>query len=48
MMREMDNIFLDGIRLPELSEKLEIPVCPMPADDGEEFIQKLFELAERL
>lgn len=48
MMREMDNIFLDGIRLPELSEKLEIPVCPMPADDGEEFIQKIFELAERL
>ena len=48
MMREMDNIFLDGIRLPELSEKLEIPVCSMPADDGEEFIQKIFELAERL
>ena len=47
MMREMDNIFLDGIRLPELSEKLGLPVMPMPADDGEEFIEKLFETAER-
>lgn len=47
MMREMDDIFLDGMRLPELSEKLGIPVVPMPADDGGEFIEKLFELPER-
>ncbi len=48
MLREMDDIFLDGIRLPELSDKLGIPVCPMPADDGGEFVEKLFDLAERL
>ena len=48
MMREMDDIFLDGMRLSELTEKLGIPVCRMPADDGEEFIDKLFEICERL
>lgn len=48
MMREMDDIFLDGIRLPELARDLDIPVFPMPPDDGEEFIEKLFEISERL
>ncbi len=47
MMREMDDIFLDGVRLPELIEKLGMPVIPMPADDGGEFIEKLFEIPER-
>ena len=48
MLREMDDIFLDGMRLPELAEKMGITVNPMPADDGEAFIEKLFELSERL
>ena len=48
MMREMDDIFLDGMRLSELSEKLSMPIYPMPSDDGEEFINKLFEITERL
>lgn len=47
MMREMDDVFLDGIRLPELIEGLGLPVIPMPADDGGEFIEKLFEIPER-
>lgn len=47
MMREMDDIFLDGMRLPELIESLGLRVIPMPADDGGEFIEKLFEIPER-
>ena len=48
MMREMDDIFLDGIRLPELSERFSLPVYRMPPDDGEEFVNKLFDLANEL
>ena len=48
MLREMDNIFLDGMRLPELSETMGRPIYPMPSDDGEAFIEKLFEICERL
>ena len=48
MLREMDDIFLDGMRLPELAEKMGVEVCPVPADDGEAFVDKLFELSERL
>ena len=46
MLREMDNVFLDGMRLPELEAALGRPVRPMPSDDGEEFINKLFEIIE--
>lgn len=48
MLREMDDVFLDGLKLDELSESLERPVYPMPADDGERFIEELFEICERL
>jgi putative radical SAM enzyme (TIGR03279 family) len=48
MMREMDDVFLDGIRLPELSERFSLPIHRMPPDDGEEFIRKLFDLARSL
>ena len=46
MLREMDDVFLDGMRLPELENALGIPVYPMPPDDGESFIFKLFEICE--
>ena len=48
MLREMDDVFLDGMRLPELIRSLGLPVYPMPHDDGEAFINELFELSERL
>lgn len=48
MLRERDDIFLDGMRVPELSERLGVPVYPLPADDGEAFVRELFEIAERL
>lgn len=48
MMREMDDIFLDGMRLPLLAEKMGVEICPMPPDDGEAFIDKLFEICERI
>ena len=47
MLREMDDVFLDGVHLPGLSEAIGLPVFPMPSDDGEEFIKKLFEISER-
>lgn len=48
MLREMDDIFLDGMRVPALRDAIGIPVYPMPSDDGEAFIEELFELSERL
>lgn len=47
MLREMDDVFLDGMHLPSLSETIGMPVFPMPSDDGEAFIDKLFEICER-
>ena len=47
MLRERDDIFLDGMRVPELEKALGIPVHPLPADDGEAFVNALFETAER-
>ena len=47
MLRERDDVFLDGMRLSELEAELGMPVYPLPADDGEAFINKLFEIAER-
>lgn len=47
MLREMDDVFLDGLHLPQLSESIGLPVHPMPSDDGEAFIEKIFELSER-
>lgn len=46
MLREMDDVFLDGMRLPRLEETLGMPVHPMPSDDGESFINELFEICE--
>lgn len=48
MLREMDDVFLDGSHLYELAEKLGKNIYPMPPDDGEAFIAKLFEISERI
>lgn len=48
MLREMDDVFLDGLHTPELSASLGIQVHPMPSDNGEGFIEELFTLSERL
>lgn len=48
MMRERDDVFLDGLRLNELEAMLGKKVYSMPPDDGEAFISKLFELSERI
>lgn len=44
MLREQDDVFLDGTRLPELEKRLNAKVCPMCAVDGEAFINELFDL----
>ena len=43
MMRERDTTFLDGMELAELEKELEVSVLPMPAADGGEFVERLFE-----
>lgn len=48
MLREMDDVFLDGMHLPRLSDELHMPVYPMPSDDGERFVSELFGITERL
>ena len=44
MMRERDDVFLDGIRLPELEQMLKTKVAPLWATDGEVFINELFDM----
>lgn len=44
MLREQDDVFLDGTRLPELEKRLNAKVYPMCAVDGEAFINELFDL----
>jgi len=44
MMRERDDVFLDGIRLPELEQMLKTKVAPIWATDGEVFINELFDM----
>ena len=46
MMRERDDVFLDGTRLPELEKKLGVKVSPIWATDGEVFINELFDMFE--
>lgn len=48
MLRENDTVFLDGMRLGELEEKLGLPVRRVSADDGYDFINDLTELLEEL
>ena len=42
MLRERDEAFLDGHDLPWLENELGAPIWPLPAADGEEFINRLF------
>ena len=44
MMRENDDVFLDGIRLPKLESSLGVKVAPTCATDGEVFIHQLFDM----
>ena len=44
MMRERDDVFLDGIRLLELEQMLKAKVAPLWATDGEVFINELFDM----
>ena len=44
MMRENDDVFLDGIRLPKLESSLGVKVAPTWATDGEVFIHQLFDM----
>ncbi len=44
MLRERDDVFLDGTRLLQLEEKLGARVMPLCAVDGESFINELFDL----
>ena len=48
MLREHDTVFLDGMRMEELEEKLNLPVRSMAADDGYDFINDLTEFLEEL
>lgn len=47
MLRERSDVFLDGMTLDSLSNSLGKPVIPLPADDGEMFINDLFNYIER-
>lgn len=48
MMREQEEVFLDGIRLKEFSNQLGVKVIPNCANDGEEFIREIFALAREV
>lgn len=43
MLRERESVFIDGHDTDWLSEKLNLPLWPMSAADGEEFVFSLFE-----
>lgn len=43
MLRERESVFIDGHDTAWLSAQLKLPVWPMSAADGEEFIYSLFE-----
>ena len=45
MLRENDTVFLDGLRLDGLSERLRMPVHKVSASDGADFLDELSELA---
>lgn len=43
MLRERDDVFLDGHDIIWLGERLGAKIMPLPAADGDEFIQGLFD-----
>lgn len=48
MLREGDPVFLDGMRLDQLSSELNRPVFPVSASDGTDFIYDLINVCERI
>ncbi len=48
MLREGDAVFLDGIRLEQLSSELKRPVFPVSASDGVDFIYDIIDVCERI
>lgn len=48
MLRERDDVFLDGTRLKGLSDALGMEVVPVTADDGEALVREIFELSKRI
>ncbi len=46
MLRECEDVFLDGTTLKQLQTALNTRVAPMPAFDGEDFIEELFALCK--
>ena len=44
MLRENDTVFLDGLRIDEVSERLGLPVYMVSAGDGADFIEELSEI----
>ncbi|MBR3298061.1 MAG: DUF512 domain-containing protein [Clostridia bacterium] len=48
MLRENDTVFLDGLRIAEVSERLSMPVYKISASDGADFIDELDAIAKEL
>ena len=48
MLRENDTVFLDGLRIAEVSERLAMPVYKIAASDGADFIEELEAITEGL
>ena len=44
MLRENDTVFLDGLRIADVSEALNMPVYKVSAGDGADFIDELNEI----
>ena len=48
MLRENDTVFLDGLRIEEVSERLAMPVYKISASDGADFIDELEAIVSEL
>lgn len=48
MLRENDTVFLDGLRIAEVSERLAMPVYKISASDGADFIDELEAIVSEL
>lgn len=48
MLRENDTVFLDGLRIADVSESLSMPVYKVSAGDGADFIDELNEILASL
>ncbi len=46
MLRENDDVFLDGVHVPQLQQQLRIPVLPF-ASNGHDFIDALWRVKQR-